>query len=95
MIRAGLLLAAFTAIHASAAVAACSEPEAPACASWFDQFDTPYDLQSCKQDMENYKDEADEYGKCLKDLADKMEKKAKKVGEDFERRASKGVASPQ
>jgi hypothetical protein len=92
MIRASLLLAVAFAVHASPVAAGCEKPEPPACTSWYDQFNSAYDLDGCKRDLEYYKDEVKEFGECVKKAGETAEKELKKAAENFERRAAKGVA---
>jgi hypothetical protein len=92
MIRASLLLAIAFALHASSAAAACKKPEPPACTSWHDQFNSAYDLDGCKRDLEYYEDEVKDFGECVKKEGEAAEKELKRAAEDFERRAAKGVA---
>ena len=39
-----VLLTAALAVHACPAAAGCEKPEPPACTSWYDQFNSAYDL---------------------------------------------------
>ena len=91
MIRAGLLLLTALALPAAAA-SDCKKHEAPACSSWYDQFDTMYALESCKRDLDTYKDKVETFADCVKEEAEKLKKDLKKAAENFERRASKGVS---
>ena len=47
----------------------CSEPSAPYCATSYGSFDDEYDFESCKREMENYKDEVERYISCRNDEA--------------------------
>lgn len=87
-----LLATAALALTSSATAALCERPQAPSCATWFEQFSNRYDLDSCQRDLENFKDKVKKYADCVKDDAERLEKDVKKSAEDFQRRAAKGVS---
>lgn len=53
------------ALSANAAADSCSEPSAPGCASENSAFDDEDDFDSCKREIENYRDEVETYRRCL------------------------------
>jgi len=66
MIWRGYLVAIVFFSVADDAFAFCSKPDAPYCASQYDNFDDQDDFDSCKSQMESYKSEIEDFGSCLK-----------------------------
>jgi hypothetical protein len=76
----------------SSATALCDRPEQPSCATWFEQFASSYELDSCQRDLETFKNKVTKYADCVKQDAEQLGKDVKKAAEDFQRRAAKGVS---
>jgi hypothetical protein len=52
------------------ALAYCSAPSAPFCATRFGSFDDQYDFDRCKSEMDSYKNDAESFLSCQKREAD-------------------------
>jgi hypothetical protein len=91
-VRLTLAIAALAVGATTAAAALCERPEEPSCASWFEQFASRYDLDSCQRDLETFKSKVTKYADCVKKDAEQLGKDVKKAAEDFQRRAAKGVS---
>ena len=63
---AGVTAAICLAALPTAALAYCSEPSAPYCASSYSDFSDEYEFTSCRNDMESYAREVDDYTSCLR-----------------------------
>lgn len=48
------------------AVAFCSKPDAPYCASRYGAFDDEYEFSRCKSEMESYKSDVEDFVSCVK-----------------------------
>ena len=59
-----LIAASFAALIPFEALAYCSEPSAPSCATRYGAFDDEWDFDRCKRDMENYKSEVESFMSC-------------------------------
>jgi hypothetical protein len=79
--RAGLATV-FLMITCIAANAYCSEPSAPYCAEQWDAFDNEYDFDSCKSEMESYKNDVDDYLQCLRREVEEAAEEARRKGDD-------------
>jgi hypothetical protein len=51
-------------------LASCYKPDPPSCAGQYGKFDDQNEFDSCKNDMESYKSEIEEFVSCLKRQAD-------------------------
>lgn len=49
--------------------ALCFEPSAPYCASSYGPFDSEWEFDSCRRDMDTYLDELQEHVQCVQDDA--------------------------
>jgi hypothetical protein len=61
---AGLILAG--ALWSAPSFAFCSKPDAPLCATDSGRFDDTDDFESCKNEMESYRSDAEEFLSCQK-----------------------------
>jgi hypothetical protein len=77
------LMAAFT----TQALAYCSEPSAPYCASKYGAFEDQDEFRRCKTEMESYQSEAQEYLSCVKRKSDSVIEDYNSAVESFNRRA--------
>lgn len=91
---------AMSVLPVSRAYAYCSEPSAPSCASGYGAFEQ-WEFDSCKSEMESYKDDVESFMRCNNDEAEEALEKARNDNqsatsdfndavEAFNRRASGG-----
>lgn len=65
MLKTALLAAYAITATPTIAFAYCSEPDAPYCASSYSDFADEYEFKRCKNDMEYYASEVEDYTQCL------------------------------
>lgn len=70
--------------------AACLEPTAPSCATNIGEFDDDYDFRQCKNEMESYQSEVEEYLACQKQQSQDVIDEYNETVESFNRRARGG-----
>jgi hypothetical protein len=51
-------------IQPAAAIGYCSRPTAPSC-PMMGKFDSDWEFNSCKSEMQSYQDDVERYGRCL------------------------------
>lgn len=84
---------------ASPALAYCSEPSAPSCASRYGSFSDQWEFDRCKRDLESYRSDVEEFMSCNNHEAQNAIDAAKNANEsalsgfneavsDFNRKAS-------
>lgn len=66
---------------------ACSKPEAPYCATAYGKFDDQYDFDRCKNEMENYKSEVEDFLACQRRESQQAIDEYNEAVESFNRRA--------
>ncbi len=54
-----VLVALLSLVPTSNALAYCSEPNTPSCASRYGEFDDEWEFDRCKREMESYKDDVE------------------------------------
>jgi hypothetical protein len=85
--RALLLVAAFSALSVPSALAYCSEPSAPFCATRYGAFDDEDQFIRCKREMVSYQSEAQNFLSCQKreadDLLSTMKRKSDSVIDEY------------
>jgi hypothetical protein len=59
----GILLAI---IIPSSALGSCFEPDKPFCVNGYQRFSSSVDFENCKNDLDRYRDEVEDYLACLK-----------------------------
>ncbi|RWN98692.1 hypothetical protein [Mesorhizobium sp.] len=59
-----IVLAMASGTGVSPALAYCSEPSAPYCATSYGSFNEQYEFESCKQEMESYQSEVEDFLSC-------------------------------
>ncbi|WEZ83525.1 hypothetical protein P6U16_01315 [Rhizobium sp. 32-5/1] len=71
----------------------CSEPSAPSCASGYGSFTDEYEFESCKNDMERFKSQVEEFVDCNNNeaqiAADEATATARRAQSEAEEVASK------
>lgn len=68
----------------SFAMAYCSEPSAPSCATGYGSFDGEWEFDSCKRDMESYQSEVEAFYQCNKRQAQEFVDKAEEARTEAE-----------
>ncbi|MBB5041946.1 hypothetical protein [Shinella fusca] len=58
------LLSILLALATPLSTYACSEPSAPSCATRYGSFDDEWEFDRCKDEMESYKSEVEDYMTC-------------------------------
>jgi hypothetical protein len=85
--RALVLMASLYGLDVSPALAYCSEPSAPYCATRYGTFDGEDEFRRCKREMESYQSEAQDFLSCQKrevdDLLSVMKRKSDGVIEEY------------
>lgn len=71
----------------SPAIAYCSAPTAPSCATRYGAFDDQDDFDRCKRQISSYQSEANEFLACTKREADRVIEEYNSTVESFNRRA--------
>lgn len=75
------------AVLPTAAFAYCSEPSAPSCASGYGAFEDEWEYDRCKNEMESYKSEVEDFISCerreAQDVVDEAERKAESAASDY------------
>ena len=66
----------------SEALAYCSEPSSPSCASNYGSFDDEWEFDRCKREMESYKGEVEEFLRCNNNEAEAALQKARSDNDD-------------
>lgn len=80
-----ILLASLFLVLPSHTHAFCFEPSEPYCANTYGPFDSRYEFESCKREVESYLDELRDYAICI---ANEMQEKQEDAIDKFNRRAS-------
>jgi hypothetical protein len=87
--KAILFVAAALALSCTSAKANfCSEPDPPFCADLYMEFSDQTDFELCKYDMDDYKDEVEEYLDCLSQASEDAIEQYNDAVESFNLRAS-------
>ncbi len=82
----GALLLCFIA-HSAETAYFCCQPSSPSCASRYGAFDDEDDFARCKRQITNFKDETEEFLRCLKRNSDAVIQDYNSAVESFNRRA--------
>ncbi len=72
-----------TTLSASMGHAYCSPPSAPYCASRYGQFDSQYDFERCKREMESYKSDVETYIDCQNMAISRLRSENERAISDF------------
>ena len=67
------------------AYAYCFEPSAPYCADRYGPFDSRYEFESCKREVESYLDELQDYARCI---VNEVQEKQESAIDNFNRRTN-------
>lgn len=78
-----LTLVAIVSVITGPAIAYCSEPSAPSCATRYGSFDDESDFDNCRRRMTNYRSEVEQFISCQNDEI----RKARAAAEDEVRKA--------
>jgi hypothetical protein len=82
LLRSAMLITLVSIYPASDALAYCSEPSAPSCASRYGEFDDEWEFDRCKGEMESYRDDVERFLKCNNDEAEEALRKARSDNQD-------------
>jgi hypothetical protein len=74
-------------VSGESALAFCSKPNAPYCASQYDKFDDQDDFDSCKSEMESYQSDVELFMSCLRRQGDEAISEYNDAVASFDRRA--------
>jgi hypothetical protein len=78
---AAFVLAIIVAAFPLEALAYCSEPSAPSCASRYGSFDDEWEFDRCKSEMESYQSDVEQFISCNNDEAQRAVEEAKRASE--------------
>lgn len=70
------------------AISYCSEPSKPYCADMYMPFDSSFDFEMCKNEVESYVSSVNDYVSCLQNEASEKQREANSVIDSFNTRAS-------
>jgi hypothetical protein len=82
-----VIFSAATIVAVTPALSACSEPSAPYCSTKYGAFDDEEEFLRCKNEMDSYQSEAQEYLSCMKRKSDSVIQEYNSAVESFNRRA--------
>lgn len=82
-----LYLIAISILGATSSHAYCSKPDAPYCASQYGKFDDQDEFDQCKNEMESYKSEVEDFLSCQSRENQQAIDDYNEAVEDFNRRA--------
>jgi hypothetical protein len=82
--------ALLVALGATAHAYSCSEPSAPYCATQYGAFDDEDDFDNCRREMESYRDEVQDYQRCLARQGQQAVDELNSAIDSFNRRARGG-----
>ena len=66
----------------------CNEPIRPFCVGEEYTYERDIDVKRCRQNVERYLEDAEEYGQCLRDKAEAADATAKQIKQHFECKSS-------
>lgn len=81
--RSVILLAVAALVSPLDALAYCSEPSAPNCASRYGSFDDEWDFDRCKRDMETYKSEVEDFIQCNNDEIRRAQQASEEAASEY------------
>ena len=69
----------------------CSQPDPPYCATTYGSFDSSYDFDSCKSQMQSYQSDVESFLSCQKRDSQTAIDEYNDAVESFNRRAREGI----
>jgi hypothetical protein len=78
---------AFSTMTASVSYAYCTKPDAPYCATQYGKFEDQYEFDRCKNEVENFKSEVEDFLSCQKRENQQAIDDYNEAVESFNRRA--------
>ena len=65
------------------AVASCSEPDAPSCATRSGAFEDEYDFDRCKRDMRSYRSEVEDFLDCVRRDREELKRQGDEAASEY------------
>ena len=79
-----ICLAAFgLLVFADYALAYCSKPDAPYCASRYTKFDDEYEFDRCKREMQSYRSDVEDFVSCIKRKTEELTRQGNEAIDDY------------